>query len=704
MKKYSAIVFCLLAFALRPSFAGECAPFYCNMDSNEAIEDSNGAMSCEPVFVEGVDGNGMQCGPTCEVTFYGADFNSSSGSVSVWFRKNSADVKGGIWEIGQIGAFNSIGLFYTDYNDVRFEMENNSGHYEQVVASDVLSQDEFAQIVCTWEDREGTWYMKLFVNGRFIDYETNWEPFDLDSEFLRIGVAGLDPDWYGHCEGVIDEVRFYDWPLSDAEVYLEYIYTSGRYEREPGWKPVSGGPVKLENGVLMVDGKPFLIKGVGYQPVPIGMDIWPDAPEYMYSDPCIIARDVNGDGESQGYLPKMNANTVRLWMTLPDSGKALLNALEEEGMYAIMGFYVNSSGDEPGIDYSDPCIIERYTEDMNEYVNRFKDHPAVLMWAIGNENNLHYDGNLADWYKLANQLARVAYEVEGPNYHPTMVVNGSAMDFGSTDCNSDDANLNYVDIWGHNAYTYYDYHSYFCYYDKISAKPLVITEYGTDARDKVNNREYEDVQAQWDVHEWEQIRENCLGGTIMAYSDEFWKSGDPCSHDYGGYFADTHPDRFSNEEWYGIMAIEDDGNKPDIMHPREVYCALLQAFGGAMLPADFDFDCDVDFNDLALFTEQWLFPKLSADVAPQPHDRTVNFLDWAIFANAWQSTPSQPNGDPNCDVFPDGGDDKIDWFDIAVFTEQWTQFYYSDIFPSEGDGVIDLRDFAILAESWLLEL
>jgi hypothetical protein len=330
-----------------------------------------------------------------------------------------------------------------------------------------------------------------------------------------------------------------------------------------------------------------------------------------------------------------------------------------------------------------------------------------LAWAIGNENNLYLNdvNDIRDWYKLANKLALAAYKAEEPNYHPTMVINGGMLYFGDGNYCSDDANMNYVDIWGHNAYTYYDYHSYFCYYDKISAKPLVITEFGADAYNNNTSSEYQDIQADWVVHEWQQIQNNCLGGIVMEYSDEWWKKGNPPSHDghNAGFYTDTQPDRFSNEEWYGIMAIEDNGSQSDIMHPREVYCALIQAFDG-MLPADFDFDCDVDFNDLALFTEQWLFPKLSADVTPQPHDRTVNFLDWAIFANAWQSTPLQPNWDPNCDIFPDGGDDKIDWFDIAVFTEQWPQFYYSDIFPSEGDGVIDLRDFAVLADIWLVEL
>lgn len=630
--RFILAVISILVFCCGRSIGDECAPFYCSLDSNEAIEECNGVISCEPSFVPGVDGNAMACGPTCKVTFYGEDFNSSSGSVSVWFKKTTGDLKGGIWEIGQIGGHNGIGLFYTDYNDVRFEMENDEGHYEQVLAAEVLSGNEFVQIVCTWEDRGNTWYMKVFVNGRFVSYDYNWEPFDLNSQFLRLGLAGMG-DWYGHCEGVIDEVRFYDWPLSDGEVYLEYVYTSGRYEKQTMCKPESSGPVKLKDGVLTVDCEPFVIKGVGYQPVPVGMGIGPSTLEYIYCHPDIIARDVN-------YLKKMNANTVRLWGTLPSCGAALLDALADEGMYAIMSFYVNSSGDEPGIDYSDPCIIARYTEDINDYVNTFKNHPAVLAWAIGNENNLHYYGNLADWYKLANRLARVAYEAEEPNYHPTMVVNGSALDFANSDYLSTDADMNYVDSWGHNAYTFYDYGCYFDYYYEVTAKPLVITEFGADAWDNSDNGEYQEVQAEWVVDEWEEIKENCLGGTVMEYSDEWWKSGNAWSHDYGGSYTDTQPDRFSNEEWYGLMWIEDNGSSPDIMHPRRVYCALQQAFSEREWLGDLDGDADVDFYDYDVLAFWWRDENCHeknccGGGADLDCNGTVEMGDVDIFADCW---------------------------------------------------------------------
>jgi hypothetical protein len=119
---------------------------------------------------------------------------------------------------------------------------------------------------------------------------------------------------------------------------------------------------------------------------------------------------------------------------------------------------------------------------------------------------------------------------------------------------------------------------------------------------------------------------------------------------------------------------------------------------------DFEPDCDVDLDDLAVLTEQWLLEKLLADVWPDGGDGIINLPDLAVFANAWQSMPSSPNWNPKCDIAPQGGDGIVDIGDLAVFTEQWLQFgaYCADIAPlPEGDGTVNFLDFAEFASHWL---
>jgi hypothetical protein len=182
-----------------------------------------------------------------------------------------------------------------------------------------------------------------------------------------------------------------------------------------------------------------------------------------------------------------------------------------------------------------------------------------------------------------------------------VVVNGGMLHFGSVDLGSDDASMDYVDAWGHNAYPGYDFHCYFDYYDNLTAKPLVFTEYGIDAYDNESGGEYQAVQADYVTQQWRQMETACLGATVMAYSDEWWKAGDPNNQDLGGYGTRMHPDGYSNEEWWGMVSVEDNGSSPDILHPRLVYDALAMEY--ADVTGDYDLDDDADLRDFAAFQQ-----------------------------------------------------------------------------------------------------
>ncbi|UCF44004.1 MAG: hypothetical protein JSV99_03530 [Planctomycetota bacterium] len=121
------------------------------------------------------------------------------------------------------------------------------------------------------------------------------------------------------------------------------------------------------------------------------------------------------------------------------------------------------------------------------------------------------------------------------------------------------------------------------------------------------------------------------------------------------------------------------------------------------LLADFVCPYGVEINDLAAFVRQWLFLRLSADILPDENDGIVNFLDYAAFAAAWQTTPASSNWNPDCDIAPEGGNNIVDIDDLVVFLQQWLQFgaSYADTAPDGGDGIVNLFDYATLADSWL---
>jgi hypothetical protein len=121
------------------------------------------------------------------------------------------------------------------------------------------------------------------------------------------------------------------------------------------------------------------------------------------------------------------------------------------------------------------------------------------------------------------------------------------------------------------------------------------------------------------------------------------------------------------------------------------YCSVIVSNGDSMqipvlvqtttLAGDLNDDGKVDFDDFAIFADQWLLEKLSADVAPGRGDGIVNFIDFAVFANGWQGNMNE----------------------LADFVSQWLKpsAYCADIAPLPPDGIVNFLDFAVLAEHWL---
>jgi hypothetical protein len=342
-----------------------CSPFYCSMGSKQIISDCNGTINGALTFVGGVNGKAANFNGASKINYAGNIFDVPSGSVSFWFKKNANDEHGGIMEIGSIGSPNSLGIFYNNSKDVFFEIKNDKSDTERVIAPNVISQTEFTHIVAVWDKRGNTYCIKLFIDGICVGWPTLTGPFTHSQRPMKIGATGF----YGNGKGIIDELRFFNWNLSDGEVYAEYVYSSNRHRYQPTGKPVSKGPVKVIGKTLTVNNKPFTVKGIGYQPIPIGSSSDKSTLNSIFTNKSIITRDVT-------YLKDMGVNTVRLWAELPKD-MTLLNALQKAGIYAIVAFEIPSSDDDPNIDYSKASTIAYYKNKIKTYVNQFKTHPAV---------------------------------------------------------------------------------------------------------------------------------------------------------------------------------------------------------------------------------------------------------------------------------------------------------------------------------------
>lgn len=123
-------------------------------------------------------------------------------------------------------------------------------------------------------------------------------------------------------------------------------------------------------------------------------------------------RGVGGDASKQ-LLLEMGGNSFRTWGA--EQIEAALDEAHKRGMTVTAGIWLGHTGE---FDYGDPEAVRKQFEMCEAVVRRFKDHPALLMWAFGNE--MEGDGKDLRVYKAIEEIAAMAKRID-PN-HPTMTV------------------------------------------------------------------------------------------------------------------------------------------------------------------------------------------------------------------------------------------------------------------------------------------
>lgn len=366
---------------------------------------------------------------------------------------------------------------------------------------------------------------------------------------------------------------------------------------------------KLNNGhyQLLVNGRPYIVKGACYNPIPIGeshdYDFWSAKEE-----PWIV------DGE---LMKKMGINTVRIYQAGgdPDQVRKVISDLYTKyGIRIMMGHWLGF-WNYPAPFYADENFRNNVKNDVLAMVREYKDVPGILFWVLGNENNYSFSGRVNAWssdeidamgdpsaqinerariyYSFVNEIAKAIHEID-PD-HPVVMGNGELMtlDIASQVCPD-------IDIIGSLIYRGKTFGNIFKNLRNTFDKPLVFIEFGCDSYNAYTKEEDQDSQAKFLESQWIQIYENlannkegegnCLGGSMFEWTDEWWKNKeyDPQSwliHDTGSnwsngaYYFDikVEGNKNMNEEWFGLVSLsselEDGLNKRT---PRKSYYVLRE--------------------------------------------------------------------------------------------------------------------------------
>jgi len=110
-------------------------------------------------------------------------------------------------------------------------------------------------------------------------------------------------------------------------------------------------------------------------------------------------------------LAAYGGNSIRTWGS--NNGQAVLDTAHKYGLTVLMGLDV--ARERHGFNYDDEVAVKKQLEKIRAEVLKYRDHPALLAWGIGNELNLQYK-NPKVW-NAVNEISRMIHEVD-PN-HPT---------------------------------------------------------------------------------------------------------------------------------------------------------------------------------------------------------------------------------------------------------------------------------------------
>ncbi|CAL9328300.1 discoidin domain-containing protein [Streptomyces sp. enrichment culture] len=419
---------------------------------------------------------------------------------------------------------------------------------------DLGQRSDLSRVVLTWEGAYGRSYL-IQASDDGTDWRTLQTVTGGDGGTDELAVTGS-----GRYVRMLGTERSggYGYSLWEFQVYGS---TDGT--------PPATGAVEVTgsqgNWQLTVGGQPYTVKGLTWGPAIA------DAPKYLPD------------------VKSMGVNTIRTWGT--DGGtKPLLDSAAANGLKVVNGFWLQPGGG-PGsggcVNYvTDTAYKNTMLTEFTKWVEAYRNHPATLMWNVGNESVL----GLQNCYSGA--------ELEAQRNAYTGFVNDVAKKIHSID---PDHPVTSTDAWT-GAWPYYqrnapdlDLYSMNSYGDICGVredweqggytKPYLITEGGPagewEVPDDANGvpDEPTDVQkAEGYTKAWNCVtghRGVALGATLFHYGTE---------HDFGGIWFNLLPDGLKRLSYYAVKraytATAGNDNTPPVVSALAVSPASSAPAGG----------------------------------------------------------------------------------------------------------------------------
>jgi len=291
--------------------------------------------------------------------------------------------------------------------------------------------------------------------------------------------------------------------------------------------------VSIVENKLFLDGEPLYMKGICYHPVPKGS----------------TKRNFLTLEEDLVLMKEAGINTIRVYEPIDDINA--LNAINDANMKVVISFGYNQNG-----------IYDIISGTYIEYVKKYLDHDAIIMWELGNEYNYNpqwFEGDIDNWYRAMNQASIKIQTIDKNRLVSSAhgdIPDSNALQLGSS-----------INIWGVNIYRWDEPASVFDDWKAVSDKPIYFSEIGSDSYMTKSTNVYKigiNEKAQSDANTiiLNEIIDNVAfneGAFIFQFADGLWKAGNPSIQDTGGSAPNsdgTPYDGTANEEYWGIVDID----------------------------------------------------------------------------------------------------------------------------------------------------
>jgi len=258
---------------------------------------------------------------------------------------------------------------------------------------------------------------------------------------------------------------------------------------------------------LLRDGKPYYIKGVGGQ---------------LHLDKAV----------------EIGANSIRTWST--EKAKEYLDEAHKRGLTVCMGLWVGQ--ERQGFDYGKAEAVKGQFEHFKKKVQELKDHPALLMWAIGNEVNLLYTDYRV--WDAVQDIAEMIHELD-PN-HPTTTVTAG---LHQKDVQKIMKQAPDIDIMGINTYgdliRAVDSVEHFGWHG-----PFIIAEWGPNGH--------------WEVAKtpWGAPIEQSSSEKAASYEKRYAHIAASADRCLGSYVFQWGQKQETTSTWYGLFDVYGNGTEP----------------------------------------------------------------------------------------------------------------------------------------------